>query len=160
MKQVIRLTESDLHNIINESVRRIINEHDYDEWDEDDSLDGYPSDQEVDVVSVYFDWNKGELFDTYNQETDEEEDPTYKVLEEYLPTAIVHIDSDYEEYDRETNYGGGYSINRATIDEDDANILKELEQNGQIPQGLADDLIAAIEDQGEEQAQDWIDNQY
>ena len=41
-KNVIRLTESDLHGIIKESVKRILNEHEW--WREEDWNENYPDD--------------------------------------------------------------------------------------------------------------------
>jgi hypothetical protein len=157
MKQVIRLTESDLRNLINESVRRIIKEHDYDEWDESDyGDDDAPSDQEVDVLDLYV---NSDLAEKYGQETDDEDDLTYNALEENIPTALVNVESSYSEpemdYYNGTGWGGGYVIDNCYIDDGDAKIIKQLEQNGQIPQGMADELIAAIEEQGQSQAEDY-----
>lgn len=40
MKKVIRLTESDLHNIIKKSVQKVLNEHEG--WKEEDWNSNYP----------------------------------------------------------------------------------------------------------------------
>lgn len=155
MKQVIRLTESDLRNLINESVRRIIKEHDYDEWDENDDYSNDVPDQEVDVLDVFA---NSDLYDEYEQEDDNGNQLVYNVLEENIPTALVNIKSSYSETEYDTGWPGGYEIKDWFIDENDANIINQLEQNGQIPQGMADDLIAAIEEQGYGQAEDYIEN--
>lgn len=44
MRKVIKLTESDLHRIVKESVRRIIKEHEW--WREEDWNPNYPSDDD------------------------------------------------------------------------------------------------------------------
>lgn len=154
MKQVIRLTESDLRNLINESVRRIIEGDIEKEWDENDDYINVVPDQEVDVLNVYA--NKG-LYDEYEQEDDNGNQLVYNVLEENIPTALVNIKSSYSEQEYDTGWPGGHDIENYYISKNDANTIKQLEQNGQIPQGMADDLIAAIEQQGYEQAQDYIE---
>ena len=55
MKKVIRLTESDLHRIIKESVKKIIKESGHEWWKEEDWNPQYPkddSDEETDNDKV------------------------------------------------------------------------------------------------------------
>jgi len=46
MRQIIRLTESDLHNIIKNSVNKILREHEG--WNEEDWNPCYPKDEKDD----------------------------------------------------------------------------------------------------------------
>lgn len=43
MKKIIRLTESDLHQIVKESVNKILTEHEW--WNEEDWNPNYPKDE-------------------------------------------------------------------------------------------------------------------
>ena len=155
MKKIIKITESDLHSIIRESVNRMLREWDVNDYDEYE--DDYPTDQDVDVLDLYL---NSDLVDKYSTETEDSDDTTFETLENNIPTALVRIKSSYSkpemDYYNGTGWAGGYDIDACYIDEKDANKIKELEQSGQIPQGMADDLICVIEDQGYYQAEEEI----
>lgn len=159
MKKIIKITESDLHSIIRESVNRMLREWDADEYDEYDDEDDYPTDQEVDVLDLYLNSN---LADKYSTETKDSDDTTFETLENNIPTALVRIKSSYSkpemDYYNGTGWAGGYNIDASYLDKEDANKIKELEQSGQIPQGMADDLICAIQEQGYDQAEEEIED--
>jgi len=48
MRKVIRLTESDLHRIVKESVKKIIKESGHEWWREEDWNPNYPGDDDED----------------------------------------------------------------------------------------------------------------
>lgn len=66
MKKVIRLTESDLHRIIKESVKKIIKESGHEWWKEEDWNPQYPKDDEEetdnDKVDRLYDYEREKRF--------------------------------------------------------------------------------------------------
>ena len=59
MKQLIRLTESDLHNLVKEAVKKVLKEHNelYDEWYQEEDYDGHQGQpgliRSYDIGTVY-----------------------------------------------------------------------------------------------------------
>lgn len=157
MKKIIRLTESDLHNIINESVRRLMKEYDEDdidfekEWDERDDYEDVPSEIEVDVLQIVAD----------NFDVDDESE-IWHTLENELPYVNVDIETDYEkeemDYYNGTGVQGGYSINNVSLSDKDRQSLISLSQNGKLPSGFIKPLIDAIEEYARNKAEDMLYN--
>ena len=68
MKQIIRLTESDLHRLVRESVRNILKESGHEGWREEDWNPNYPSDDDEDdgldrnnPLDKYKEWEEDNL---------------------------------------------------------------------------------------------------
>ena len=62
MKQIIRLTESDLHKLVKESVQQILKEHEW--WREEDFNPNYPEDEdepEEDPMDAYKAWKEDHM---------------------------------------------------------------------------------------------------
>lgn len=65
MKQIIRLTESDLHNLVKESVKKILKEYgDFGGPDADPHdlyPDMYPEEEEEDPLDAYNSWRQDHM---------------------------------------------------------------------------------------------------
>ena len=63
MKQIIRLTETDLHKLVKESVQQILKEHEW--WREEDFNPNYPEDkdepEEEDPMDAYKAWKEDHM---------------------------------------------------------------------------------------------------
>ena len=118
-KQIIRLTESDLHNIITESVNRILHE-------------SYSHSEEYILIDV----------DDVNFKDERVSDFLYDNQDKEFPKVSVKLEYDIEPYDGGDYYtppSGGYAnIVRCEPDED--NQFKNI-----IPQELYQSFIEGIE---------------
>ena len=118
-KQIIRLTESDLHNIIKESVNRILNESD-------------SNSEEYIMVDVYdVDFKDERITDFLDDNQDKG-----------LPKVSVKLEYDivpYDEGDYYTPPGGGYA-SIVSCEPDYNNQFKNI-----IPQELYQSFIEGIE---------------
>lgn len=128
-KKIIRLTESDLHNIIKKSVNKILKEVDLKGWTENNNL-AYK--QAVDVLSKYVIERFGpeDILDNPDMVEDEVGDSWQDVLDSDLLQAI------YDKYDvacvtHSNCYGGGgYEVLRELENDVKDNVLNIL-NNGQ-----------------------------
>jgi hypothetical protein len=146
MKRRIKLTESRLHNIILESVKRILNES----WESS----AYET---VDVVDA-LDCN-GRLF-KYVEEGGEDGELILDLLSEY---GEVEVEINYTDYPAEddTGYYGGYGINGISLEDEFIQTLNTWEQQGKIPQGFANEIIDAVEERAQKQFDDdWHNGEF
>ena len=118
-KKLIRLTESDLHRIIKESVNRIINEGNelYDEWYEEEDYDGNTGTdgmiRSYDIGTYYMS----------NAENDAKENG-FDDVAEYLEYWFDEIRQECPWY--WTKIGSGYGYNGDTVFKNDGIVCKDI----------------------------------
>ena len=114
-KKVIRLTEGDLHRIINESVNRILRESNelYDEWYDEEDYDGNVG--EPGLIKSY------EIGDYYTCQAEQDAEEYGMPLEDYLLYWFDEIKSDCPWY--WTEKSSGYY---KTLAQQDGVVIKEL----------------------------------
>lgn len=124
MKQIIRLTESDLHKMINESVRSILSKRTlkesnelYDEWYEQEDYDGNVG--EEGMVRSYD-------IGTYYMGSAEEDakECGYDDVAEYLEYWFSEIQPECPWY--WTKVGSGYGYNGRTVFKHDGIVCKDI----------------------------------
>lgn len=145
MKRRIKLTESRLHNIIVESVKRILNES----WES-------TAYETVDIADV----DCGDCLYKYVEEGSEEYERILDLLSEY---GEVEVEINYTDYpaEDETGYYGGYGINGISLENEFIQTLNVWEQQGKIPQGLANEIIDAVEERAQKQFDDdWHNGEF
>lgn len=115
MKKIIRLTESDLHRIINESVKRMINEiGDENDVEQDDFYDEEDDEGKTGQVGQVRSYSLGYM-NTSNMEADAEENG-YENLAEYLEDYFHEINDGTLSFTWQT-LGSGYGYHGDTITE-------------------------------------------
>ena len=118
-KQIIRLTESDLHHIIKESVKRVLVETNelYDEWYEEEDYDGHTG--EEGMVRSY---NIGTYY--IDQAEEDAKENGYDDVADYLEYWFSEIQPDCPWY--WTKVGSGYGYNGDTIFVNDGIVCKDI----------------------------------
>lgn len=119
MKKIIRLTETDLHRIIGESVKKILKESNelYDEWYQEEDYDGNQGEQ-----GMIRSYDIGEYY-TSNAERDAAESG-FDNLEDYLQYWFDEIRQECPWY--WTKVGSGYGYNGTTLFRNDGIVCKDI----------------------------------
>jgi len=118
-KQIIRLTEGDLRNMIRETVRRIIREDNelYDEWYQEEDYDGNVGEpgmiRSYDIGTYYMD----------NAEKDAQENG-YDNVADYLQYLFLEIQPECPWY--WSKVGSGYGYNGDTVFKYDGIVCKDI----------------------------------
>ena len=118
-KQIIRLTESDLHHIIKETVKRALVETNelYDEWYEEEDYDGHTG--EEGMIRSY---NIGTYY--IDQAEEDAKENGYDDVADYLEYWFSEIQPDCPWY--WTKVGSGYGYNGDTIFVNDGIVCKDI----------------------------------
>lgn len=119
MKRIIRLTESDLHNVIRRSVMKVLNEDNelYNEWYDEEDYDGNTGEQGMirsyDIGTYYMD----------SAERDAEESG-FDDVADYLQYWFDEIKPDCPWH--WTKAGSGYGHNGTTVFRNDGVVCKDI----------------------------------
>lgn len=135
-RNIIRLTESDLHSIIMESVQKMMKES-YE-----------PCSDNIDIGELFA---NSELSYQYDEQEEGLGEMIGEKLSELFPNG-VEIDVDWDDIpeDTEVGWNGGARINSATISENDANIIYQT-----FPQDIANNLIDMVNSEARDQAENY-----
>ena len=114
MKRRVRLTESDLHSIIKESVNKVLNEDDelQDELDAVGARGGKPTEQEILNWEEDLWINVNKAFQNANYLFNKTRDEKYAKMSEAIASALMLFPDDSEnrfmtvDYDPDKGYGG------------------------------------------------------
>lgn len=131
-KQIVRLTESDLHNLIKESTKRILEYTTY-------SRSDYESGEESTTVDV------GETFlDEFDEVYDEDEcNEIFDALyDEFREGTEVDVEYSIDNIDPDSGYYGTTTVDKLWMA--DENVFTRMAQQGLIPSDLVKPLIKAI----------------